>query len=165
MKREISLGRQIYVVFPLIEESKKLDHKNLMDGYENLIREFPLPDFQISIVHGKMTNEEKEYEMKRFVEGITNILVATTVIEVGVDVPEATIMVIECAERFGLAQIHQLRGRVGRRIKDNKILVRAREEVKSLLKEDSDLSKPKNILIKNRLQSYESQKMNWGRIS
>ena len=227
MKREISLGRQIYVVFPLIEESKKLDHKNLIDGYENLIREFPLPDFQISIVHGKMTNEEKEYEMKRFVDGIANILVATTVIEVGVNVPNASVMIIESSERFGLSQLHQLRGRVGRGsdqsycvlvsgeklsseakkrlstmvkyadgfkisevdleirgpgdlmgtqqsgiinfkiadlIKDNKILVRAREEVKKLLKEDFDLSKPKNILIKNTLKSYESQKMNWGRI-
>ena len=114
MKREISLGRQIYIVFPLIEESKKLDHKNLMDGYENLIREFPLPDFQISIVHGKMTNEEKEYEMKRFVDGIANILVATTVIEVGVNVPNASVMIIESSERFGLSQLHQLRGRVGR---------------------------------------------------
>ena len=108
MKREISLGRQIYVVFPLIEESKKLDHKNLMDGYENLIREFPLPNFQISIVHGKMTNEEKEYEMKRFVDGIANILVATTVIEVGVNVPNASVMIIESSERFGLSQLHQL---------------------------------------------------------
>ena len=114
MKREISLGRQIYVVFPLIEESKKLDHKNLMDGYEKFKREFPLPDFQISIVHGKMTNEEKEYEMKRFVDGIANILVATTVIEVGVNVPNASVMIIESSERFGLSQLHQLRGRVGR---------------------------------------------------
>jgi len=85
-----------------------------MEGYNSLLREFPLPDFQVSIVHGKMKSEDKEYEMKRFVDGITDIMVATTVIEVGVNVPNASVMVIESAERFGLSQLHQLRGRVGR---------------------------------------------------
>ncbi len=114
MHQQIELGRQIYVVYPLIKESEKLDLKDLMDGYESIVREFPLPKFQISIVHGQMKAEDKEYEMSRFKKGITNIMVATTVIEVGVDVPNATVMVIENAERFGLAQLHQLRGRVGR---------------------------------------------------
>jgi len=114
MKEQISLGRQIYIVFPLIEESEKLDYKDLMEGYNAIEREFPLPKFQVSVLHGQMKAEDKEYEMKRFSEGITNIMVATTVIEVGVDVPNASVMIIESAERFGLSQLHQLRGRVGR---------------------------------------------------
>ena len=114
MKEEIAKGRQIYIVFPLIEESETLDLQNLMDGYETLQREFPLPQFQISIVHGKMKPKDKDYEMQRFVEGTTQIMVATTVIEVGVNVPNASVMIIENTERFGLSQLHQLRGRVGR---------------------------------------------------
>ncbi len=114
MRKEIEAGRQIYVVYPLIKESEKLDLKDLMDGYESIVREFPLPEFQISIVHGKMKAQDKEYEMDRFKKGITHIMVSTTVIEVGVDVPNASVMIIENAERFGLSQLHQLRGRVGR---------------------------------------------------
>ncbi len=104
----------MYVVYPLIEESQKLDLKDLMDGYESFSRAFPLPDYHISIVHGRMSSEAKAAEMKRFVQGQTQIMVSTTVIEVGVDVPNASVMVIENAERFGLSQLHQLRGRVGR---------------------------------------------------
>jgi len=114
MKEEIAKGRQIYVVFPLIEESAKLDLQNLEDGYELLLRDFPPPDYQISVVHGRMKAKDKEYEMKRFSEGTTQIMVATTVIEVGVNVPNASVMIIENTERFGLSQLHQLRGRVGR---------------------------------------------------
>ncbi|MEE2700077.1 MAG: ATP-dependent DNA helicase RecG [Bacteroidota bacterium] len=114
MHEQIALGRQVYVVFPLIQESEKLDYKDLIDGYKAISAEFPMPDFQVSVVHGRMKAEDKEYEMQRFVDGITNIMVATTVIEVGVDVPNATVMLIESAERFGLSQLHQLRGRVGR---------------------------------------------------
>ena len=114
MKKQIKLGRQIYVVYPLINESEKLDLKDLMDGYESISREFPLPHYAISMVHGKLNSKDKDYEMQRFVKGETDIMVATTVIEVGVDVPNATVMVIENAERFGLSQLHQLRGRVGR---------------------------------------------------
>ncbi len=114
IKDEIKKGRQIYVVYPLIQESEALDYKDLMDGYESIVRDFPLPDYQISIVHGKMKPADKDYEMERFVKGETNIMVATTVIEVGVNVPNASVMIIESAERFGLSQLHQLRGRVGR---------------------------------------------------
>ena len=114
MKDEIALGRQIYIVYPLIQESEKMDYKDLMDGYESISRAFPMPDYQISIVHGKMKPADKDYEMQRFVKGETNIMVATTVIEVGVNVPNASVMIIESAERFGLSQLHQLRGRVGR---------------------------------------------------
>ncbi len=114
MKDEIALGRQIYIVYPLIQESEKMDYKDLMDGHESISREFPMPDYQISIVHGKMKPVDKDYEMQRFVKGETNIMVATTVIEVGVNVPNASVMIIESAERFGLSQLHQLRGRVGR---------------------------------------------------
>ncbi|WP_111684125.1 DUF559 domain-containing protein [Winogradskyella tangerina] len=114
MRDEIAKGRQIYVVYPLIQESEKMDYKDLMDGYESIAREFPAPEYQISIVHGKMKAADKDYEMQRFAEGKTNIMVATTVIEVGVNVPNASVMVIESAERFGLSQLHQLRGRVGR---------------------------------------------------
>jgi ATP-dependent DNA helicase RecG len=111
---EIKKGHQVYIVYPLIEESEKLDYKDLMDGYESIVRRFPLPNYQVSIVHGKMKPEAKEYEMNQFVSGKTQIMVATTVIEVGVDVPNASLMIIESAEKFGLSQLHQLRGRVGR---------------------------------------------------
>ena len=114
IKDEVKKGRQVYVVYPLIQESEKMDYKDLMDGYESIVREFPMPDFQISIVHGQMKPADKDYEMNRFVQGETQIMVATTVIEVGVNVPNASVMIIESAERFGLSQLHQLRGRVGR---------------------------------------------------
>lgn len=114
MREEIGKGRQIYVVYPLIEESEKLDLLNLEEGYEALSREFPPPDYRISIVHGRMKAGDKDYEMQRFASGKTQIMVATTVIEVGVNVPNASVMVIENTERFGLSQLHQLRGRVGR---------------------------------------------------
>ncbi|ARN76960.1 ATP-dependent DNA helicase RecG [Nonlabens spongiae] len=114
IRDEIELGRQIYIVYPLIEESEKLDYKDLQDGYESIVREFPSPQYQVSIVHGRMKPEDKDFEMQRFVEGKTQIMVATTVIEVGVNVPNASVMIIESAERFGLSQLHQLRGRVGR---------------------------------------------------
>lgn len=114
MKEEIAKGRQIYVVYPMIEETEKADMANLMVGYEALSRDFPAPEYQISIVHGKMKAAEKEFEMQRFIKGETQLMVATTVIEVGVNVPNASVMVIENAERFGLSQLHQLRGRVGR---------------------------------------------------
>ena len=114
MKDEIKKGRQVFVVYPLIQESEAMDYKDLMDGYESISREFPLPNYQISIVHGKMKPADKDFEMQRFVNGETQIMVATTVIEVGVNVPNASVMIIESAERFGLSQLHQLRGRVGR---------------------------------------------------
>lgn len=114
LKDEIAKGRQIYIVYPLIQESEKMDFKDLMDGYESISRDFPLPHYSISMVHGKMKPADKEAEMKRFAEGKANIMIATTVIEVGVNVPNASVMVIESAERFGLSQLHQLRGRVGR---------------------------------------------------
>jgi ATP-dependent DNA helicase RecG len=114
LKEEIAKGRQIYIVYPLIQESEKMDYKDLMDGYESISRDFPLPHYSISIVHGKMKAADKEEEMRRFAAGKTNIMVATTVIEVGVNIPNASVMVIESAERFGLSQLHQLRGRVGR---------------------------------------------------
>jgi ATP-dependent DNA helicase RecG len=112
--KEIEKGRQVYVVYPLIKESEKLDLLNLTEGYESMIRAFPLPKYKVSVVHGQMKPADKEFEMQRFVKGETQIMVATTVIEVGVNVPNASIMVIENAERFGLSQLHQLRGRVGR---------------------------------------------------
>tara|TARA_R110002073_G_scaffold138424_2_gene288051 strand:+ start:24784 stop:26886 length:2103 start_codon:yes stop_codon:yes gene_type:complete len=114
LKDEIAKGRQVYIVYPLIQESATMDYKDLMDGYASLERDFPKPDYQISIVHGKMKSADKDYEMQRFVKRETQIMVATTVIEVGVNVPNASVMVIESAERFGLSQLHQLRGRVGR---------------------------------------------------
>lgn len=114
MKEQIALGRQIYVVYPLIKESEKMDFKDLQDGYESIVRAFPQPQYQVSIVHGQLKADAKEYEMQRFVKHQTQIMVATTVIEVGVNVPNASVMVIESAERFGLSQLHQLRGRVGR---------------------------------------------------
>ncbi|MCC6839291.1 MAG: ATP-dependent DNA helicase RecG [Flavobacteriales bacterium] len=114
LESEVQKGRQAYVVYPLIEESEKSDLKDVQDGYESLSRRFPLPRYAVGIVHGRMEQEAKDYEMARFIKGETNVLVATTVIEVGVDVPNATVMVVENAERFGLSQLHQLRGRVGR---------------------------------------------------
>jgi ATP-dependent DNA helicase RecG len=114
IKDEIAKGRQIYIVYPLIQESETMDYKDLMDGYESISRDFPLPHYSISMVHGKMKPADKDLEMKRFSEGKTNIMIATTVIEVGVNVPNASVMIIESAERFGLSQLHQLRGRVGR---------------------------------------------------
>jgi ATP-dependent DNA helicase RecG len=114
IRDEIEKGRQIYVVYPLIQESEALDYKDLMDGYESIARDFQPPEFQISIVHGQMKPADKDFEMQRFVKGETQIMVATTVIEVGVNVPNASVMIIESAERFGLSQLHQLRGRVGR---------------------------------------------------
>ncbi|MEI8201505.1 MAG: ATP-dependent DNA helicase RecG [Bacteroidota bacterium] len=114
IRSQIQLGRQVYIVYPLIEESEKLDLLHLQEGYESLSRDFPLPQYAISMVHGKLSTEIKEFEMQRFIRKETQIMVATTVIEVGVDVPNATIMIVENAERFGLSQLHQLRGRVGR---------------------------------------------------
>jgi ATP-dependent DNA helicase RecG len=112
INQEVQKGRQVYIVYPLIDESEKLDLKNLMDGYESIARAFP--NYPISIVYGSMKSEDKDFEMQRFVKGETKIMVATTVIEVGVNVPNASVMIIENAERFGLSQLHQLRGRVGR---------------------------------------------------
>jgi ATP-dependent DNA helicase RecG len=114
IRDEIKKGRQVYIVYPLIKESENMDYKDLMDGYESISRDFPMPEYQISIVHGKMKPADKDYEMQRFIKGETQIMVATTVIEVGVNVPNASVMIIESAERFGLSQLHQLRGRVGR---------------------------------------------------
>ncbi len=114
MREQIHLGRQVYVVYPMIEESENMDLKFLMDGYEAMLRSFPRPKYQVAIVHGKMKPADKAFEMDQFVKGNCHIMVATTVIEVGVNVPNASVMVIENAERFGLSQLHQLRGRVGR---------------------------------------------------
>lgn len=114
MKEQIAKGRQVYVVYPLIAESEKLDFANLQHGFEEISNVFPQPMYQVSMVHGKMKPADKDMEMQRFVKGQTHIMVATTVIEVGVNVPNASVMVIESAERFGLSQLHQLRGRVGR---------------------------------------------------
>lgn len=114
IKDEIVLGRQIYIVYPLIQESETMDYKDLMEGYDSICREFQAPNFAVSMVHGQMKPADKEFEMQRFVKGQTNIMVATTVIEVGVNIANASVMIIESAERFGLSQLHQLRGRVGR---------------------------------------------------
>jgi ATP-dependent DNA helicase RecG len=140
LKNEIKKGRQVYVVYPLIEESKKLDYKDLMDGYESISREFPNSKYQISILHGRMKSEDKAIEMKRFKEGKTNIMVSTTVIEVGVNIPNASVMVIESSEKFGLSQLHQLRGRVGRGSENsycilmtsNKLSSDARKRIKTM---------------------------------
>ena len=114
MKKEIAAGRQVFVVYPLIFESEKIDLKNLQNGYEDIVRNFPFPPYKVAIVHGQQSNDDKNFNMSAFAQGRANILVSTTVIEVGVDVPNASVMVIENAERFGLSQLHQLRGRVGR---------------------------------------------------
>lgn len=228
MKQEIQKGRQVYVVYPLIQESQAMDYKDLMDGYESISREFPVPKYQISIVHGKMKASDKEYEMQRFVKGQTQIMVATTVIEVGVNVPNASIMVIESSERFGLSQLHQLRGRVGRGadqsycillssfklsseaktrlktmvetsdgfkiaevdlklrgpgnlmgtqqsgvlnlkiadvVKDTAILSRARNSAIDILKDDPNLSKVENSMIKNTYSEISKTKGAWSNIS
>jgi len=135
LRDQIKKGRQVYLVYPLINESEKLDYKDLMDGYESVVREFPRPDYQVSIVHGKMNARDKDYEMKRFIEKETQILVSTTVIEVGVNVPNASVMVIESAERFGLSQLHQLRGRVGRGNDESYCILMTKDK----LSEDSKL--------------------------
>jgi len=114
IRDEIAKGRQAFIVYPLIFESEKLDYKNLELGYEEVIRQFPEPKYHVAIVHGQQSAEDKKFFMDAFAAGRANILVSTTVIEVGVDVPNASVMVIESAERFGLSQLHQLRGRVGR---------------------------------------------------
>ncbi|MCR4815844.1 MAG: ATP-dependent DNA helicase RecG [Bacteroidales bacterium] len=135
IRNEIAQGRQVYIVYPLIEESESLDLKDLMDGYESIAREFPLPDYQISIVHGRMDSDAKEYEMGRFKRGETQIMVSTTVIEVGVDVPNATVMIIENAERFGLSQLHQLRGRVGRGGEQSYCILMTKDKLPSTARE------------------------------
>ncbi len=114
IEQEVAKGRQVYIVYPLIEESEKMDYKDLMDGYHAITRRFQAPDYQVGVLHGRMKATDKDFEMQRFVKGETHIMVATTVIEVGVNVPNATVMIVESAERFGLSQLHQLRGRVGR---------------------------------------------------
>jgi len=114
MKEQIAAGRQIFVVYPLIKESEKMDYKNLQEGYEAIIQEFPAPQYVTAVVHGKQKNDDKQHDMDLFASGRAHILVATSVIEVGVNVPNASVMIIESAERFGLSQLHQLRGRVGR---------------------------------------------------
>jgi ATP-dependent DNA helicase RecG len=139
LRDQLNAGRQIYIVYPLIEESEKTDLKHLMDGYESVCRSFP--DVGVSILHGRMGADAKDYEMRRFAKGETRIMVATTVIEVGVDVPNATVMVIENAERFGLAQLHQLRGRVGRGAEqsycilmtDTKLTAEARKRIQTMV--------------------------------
>ena len=145
LKKEIELGRQVYIVYPLIEESDTLDYKDLMDGYESICRHFPRPQFQVSVVHGRMKSDDKEAEMARFVKGETHIMVATTVIEVGVNVPNASVMVIESAERFGLSQLHQLRGRVGR----------GAEKSYCILMSDSKLSPDAKYRIKTMVQTQD----------
>lgn len=142
MRSEIKKGRQIYIVYPLIEESANLDLQNLNDGYEQLLHFFPTPDYQISVVHGRMKPADKDAEMQRFVTGKTQIMVATTVIEVGVNVPNASVMIIENTNRFGLSQLHQLRGRVGRGAEqsycilmtDNKLSKDARERISTMVR-------------------------------
>ncbi len=129
MRDQVAKGRQVYVVYPLIKESEKLDLKDLNDGYESIVREFPPPQYAVSIVHGKMKPADKDWEMQRFVSGQTQIMVATTVIEVGIDVPNASVMVIESAERFGLSQLHQLRGRVGRGADQSYCILMSKDEL------------------------------------
>lgn len=228
LKEEIKKGRQIYIVYPLISESETLDFNNLMDGYEAISRAFPLPVYKISMVHGKLKPDEKEFEMQRFVKGETQIMVATTVIEVGVNVPNASVMVIESAERFGLSQLHQLRGRVGRGAeqsycilmtgnklsketrkrletmvrtndgfeiaevdlqlrgpgdllgtqqsgalnlkiadlsRDAQLVVRAREEARSILEKDPNLQLPEYAVVRAILTTILKRKPNWGKIA
>ena len=131
LRSEIAKGRQVYVVYPLIDESETLDLNNLDEGYDSITRDFPMPQYQTAILHGRMSAEAKEYEMERFKSGIANIMVSTTVIEVGVDVPNATVMVIENAERFGLSQLHQLRGRVGRGGEQSYCILMTKEKLSS----------------------------------
>jgi ATP-dependent DNA helicase RecG len=140
IKAEIAKKRQAYIIFPLIEESEKMNYENLMKGYENVKAYFPEPAYHISMVHGKMNAQQKETNMQRFVVNDTQIMVSTTVIEVGVNVPNASVMVIESAEKFGLSQLHQLRGRVGRGaeksycilLTGNKLTADARERLKMM---------------------------------
>lgn len=142
MKKQIAEGHQIYVVYPLIKESEKMDLINLQEGYEAMMRDFPEPDYHISVVHGQMKAEDKDWEMQRFVRGETHIMIATTVIEVGVNVPNASVMIIENANRFGLSQLHQLRGRVGRGaeqsycvlITDHKITGEGKKRMETMVK-------------------------------
>ncbi len=141
MRDQIQKGRQVYVVYPLIQESEALDLKDLTDGYESIVREFPLPEYAVSIVHGKMRPADKDYEMQRFVNGQTQIMVATTVIEVGIDVPNASVMVIESAERFGLSQLHQLRGRVGRGADQSYCILMTKEQL------SNDARKRINVMV------------------
>lgn len=228
IEKEIEKGRQVYIVYPLIEESEKLHYKDLTDGFESISRRFPLPKYRVGIVHGRMKAVEKDFEMQQFAEGKTHILVSTTVIEVGVNVPNASVMVIENAERFGLSQLHQLRGRVGRgaeqsycilmtdyklssdgkkRIetmvrtndgfelsevdlklrgpgdimgtqqsgilnlnisdlsKDNQLVMLARDAAKKILKDDPELEKEENLLIRKELIKQMKTLPNWSRIS
>src|SRR5690606_35128771 len=143
IKQEIEKGRQIYIVYPLIEESEKLDLKSLMDGYESVCRAFP--QYPIGIVHGNMKPADKDFEMQRFVKGETKIMVATTVIEVGVNVPNASVMIIENAERFGLSQLHQLRGRVGR----------GAEQSYCILMSDYKLSKDSRVRLETMVRTND----------
>ena len=129
IKDEVLKERQIYIVYPLIEESRTMDYKDLMDGYESIEREFPKNQYQLSILHGRMKNEDKEYEMNRFKKGETQIMVSTTVIEVGVNIPNASVMIVESAERFGLSQLHQLRGRVGRGSENSYCILMTKEKI------------------------------------
>ena len=149
MKDEIAKGRQIYIVYPLIKESETMDFKDLEDGLESISRAFPAPDYAISVVHGQMKAEDKEKSMQYFVKGITNIMIATTVIEVGVDVPNASVMIIESAERFGLSQLHQLRGRVGR----------GAEQSYCILMTSHKLTKEAKIRIKTMVESTDGFKI------
>jgi len=228
IRNEITKGRQVYIVYPLINESESLDYQNLMEGYESITRAFPRPQYHVSIVHGQMKPEAKDFEMRQFIEGHTQIMVATTVIEVGVNVPNASIMIIESAERFGLSQLHQLRGRVGRGseksycilltkdklskeskkrmstmvrtqdgfeisevdlelrgpgdimgtqqsgildlkiadlVKDNHLVVTAREKAREILQKDPNLELPENKIIHQKIISILKEKPNWSKIS
>ncbi|MFI3278726.1 MAG: ATP-dependent DNA helicase RecG [Rikenellaceae bacterium] len=129
IREEIARGRQIYIVYPLIEGSESMDYKDLHDGYESISRDFPLPQYHATICHGKMKAADKEESMRQFKEGEAQIMVATSVIEVGVDVPNASVMVIESAERFGLSQLHQLRGRVGRGCEQSYCILMSGEKI------------------------------------
>ena len=149
IKDEIAKGRQVYIVYPLIKESETMDFKDLEDGLESISRAFPAPDYAISVVHGKMKAEDKEKSMQYFAKGITNIMIATTVIEVGVDVPNASVMIIESAERFGLSQLHQLRGRVGR----------GAEQSYCILMSSHKLTKEGKIRIKTMVESTDGFKI------
>ena len=139
IKEQIKEGRQVYIVYPLIEESKKMDYKDLMDGFESISREFPIKDYQIGILHGRMKSKEKDFEMKRFKENKTQIMVSTTVIEVGVNIPNATVMIIESAERFGLSQLHQLRGRVGRGSETSYCILMTKNQISNDAKKRIDI--------------------------
>ena len=229
IRKQIAQNRQIYIVYPLISESEHFDYKDLEDGYESIVRAFPYPKYTVSVVHGQMKNEDKEKAMQLFVKGQAQILVATTVIEVGVDVPNASVMIIESAEKFGLSQLHQLRGRVGRGneqsycilmtgyklsknartrlgtmvetndgfrianvdlqlrgpgdiegtqqsgvafdfkiadiIKDNKVLIAARETAIQIITNDTKLQKPENEILALQLKKLDANDKKWGMIS